>query len=126
MQLIQSCNTLPLKVPQRLRQVNQVVAGIGERRHNLGKIEAARHKAREISGTRAWQRIRSVRAKGAGVVFSRLTGAAMRAVMVMFVIATPAILLIDLRADSQQMVALVALFAGALTFVEYISVYPGL
>ena len=50
----------------------------------------------------------------------------MRAVMVMFVIATPAILLIDLRADSQQMVALVALFAGALTFVEYNSVYPGL
>jgi hypothetical protein len=92
----------------------------------LGKIEAARHKVREIIGTRAWQRIRSVRTKGAGVVFSRLTGAAIRAVLVMFVIATPAILLIDLRADSQQMVALVALFAGVLTFVEYNAVYPGL
>ena len=55
-----------------------------------------------------------------------MTGAAMRAVMVMFVIATPTILLIDPRADSQQMVALVALFAGALTFVEYKAVYPGL
>ena len=50
----------------------------------------------------------------------------MRAILVMFVIATPTILLIDLRADSQQMVALVALFAGLLTFVEYSAVYPGL
>jgi hypothetical protein len=92
----------------------------------LGKIEAVRHKVRKISGTEVWQRIRSVRAEGAGVVLSRVTGAAIRAVLVMFVIATPAILLIDLRADSQQMVALVALFAAVLTFVEYNSVYPGL
>ena len=55
-----------------------------------------------------------------------MTGAAIRAVLVMFVIATPTILLIDLRVDSQQMVALVALFAAALTFVEYNAVYPGL
>ncbi|MBC7477214.1 MAG: hypothetical protein H7317_03860 [Pseudorhodobacter sp.] len=55
-----------------------------------------------------------------------MTGAAMRAVLVMFVIATPTILLIDLRVDSQQMVALVAFFAAALTFVEYNSIYPGL
>ena len=50
----------------------------------------------------------------------------MRAVLVMLVIATPTVLLIDLRPDSQQMVALVALFMAALTFVEYNAVYPGL
>lgn len=50
----------------------------------------------------------------------------MRSVMVMLVIATPTVLLADIRTDSQQMVALVALFLGALTFVEYNSVYPGL
>ena len=44
----------------------------------------------------------------------------------MILIATPTVILSDLRLDSQQMVALVALFAGALTFVEYNSVYPGL
>ena len=126
MRLIQSCNTLTLKGPQQFRLVNQVVAAGHERRHNLGKIEAVRHNVREIIGTRAWHSIRLVRTKGAGVVFSRLTGAAMRAVLVMFIIATPTILLIDARPDSQQMVALVALFAGALTYVEYNAVYPGL
>ncbi len=80
----------------------------------------------DIIGTRAWHSIRFVRTKGAGLLFSRLAGAATRAVLVMFVIATPTILLIDGRPDSQQMVALVALFAGALTFVEYNAVYPGL
>ena len=49
-----------------------------------------------------------------------------RAVLVMILIATPTVLLFDLRQDSQQLVALVALFAGALTFAEYNSVYPGL
>jgi hypothetical protein len=92
----------------------------------LGKIEAACHNVQDIIGTRAWHSIRFVRTKGAGLLFSRLAGAATRAVLVMFVIATPTILLIDGRPDSQQMVALVALFAGALTFVEYNAVYPGL
>ncbi len=92
----------------------------------MGKIEAACHNVQDIIGTRAWHSIRFVRAKGAGLLFSRLAGAATRAVLVMFVIATPTILLIDGRPDSQQMVALVALFAGALTLVEYNAVYPGL
>ena len=50
----------------------------------------------------------------------------MRALLVMLVIATPTVLLIDRHPDVQQMVALVALFAGALAFVEYNAVYPGL
>lgn len=57
---------------------------------------------------------------------TRAYGAAFRAVLVMLVIATPTVLLGDPRADTQQMVALVALFLGVLTFVEYNSVYPGL
>lgn len=59
-------------------------------------------------------------------MFSRLTGSVVRAVLVMVLIATPTVLLFDLRQESQQLVALVALFAGALTFAEYNSVYPGL
>ena len=92
----------------------------------MGKIEAARHNVREIIGTRIWQSIRSVRTKDAGLTISRLAGAATRAVLVMIVIATPTVLLTDVRPDTQQMVALVALFAGALAFVEYKAVYPGL
>ena len=92
----------------------------------MGRIEAVRHNVRDIIGTRAWQSIRFVRTKGAGIVISRLAGAATRAVLVMIVIATPTVLLTDVRPDTQQMVALVALFAAALTFVEYKAVYPGL
>ena len=81
----------------------------------MGNFEAARHNVRDIIGTRAWQSIRFVRTKGEGVVISRLAGAATRAVLVMIVIATPTLLLTDVRPDTQEMVALVALFAGALT-----------
>ena len=57
---------------------------------------------------------------------SHLSGALLRAVLVMILIATPSALLAGSSADSRQMVALVALFAGVLTFVEYYSTYPGL
>ena len=92
----------------------------------MGKNEAARHNVGEIIGTRDRHRIGFVRTKGGTIVFSRLTAALTRAVLVMILICLPAALLVDVRTDSQQMVALVALFAGALTFVEYNSVYPGL
>ena len=92
----------------------------------MGKIEALRHNVVGKIGTRARQRIGSVRTEGGSEVFTRLTGALTRAVVVMILIVAPAVILSDLRTDSQQMVALVALFAGALTFVEYNSVYPGL
>jgi hypothetical protein len=59
-------------------------------------------------------------------VVSRLTGAAIRAFLVMVLVATPSALLPHMSADAKQMVALVALFAGALTFVEYKATYPGL
>lgn len=44
----------------------------------------------------------------------------------MLLVATPSILLPGSNADSKEMVALVALFAGLLTFVEYNATYPGL
>ena len=50
----------------------------------------------------------------------------MRAILVMVLIATPSALLPGTGLDGQQMVALVALFAGLLTFVEYNATYPGL
>ncbi len=50
----------------------------------------------------------------------------MRAFMIMVLITTPSVLLPGVTADGKQMVALVALFAGILTFVEYNAAYPGL
>jgi hypothetical protein len=59
-------------------------------------------------------------------VFQRLTGAFVRAILVVLMITTPALLLPGVSNDATQIVALVAVFAAVLTFFEYASVYPGL
>jgi hypothetical protein len=97
-----------------------------ERRQNLGKIEAIRHKVRDNVGQRAWQSTMFGQFEGGKAVVSRLTGAAVRAFLVMVLVATPSVLLPDVGTDTKQMVALVALFAGLLTLVEYNTTYPGL
>ncbi len=57
---------------------------------------------------------------------NRATGAAVRAFMVMILIVMPSVILPGIGTDTKQIVALVALFAGALVFVEYNAVYPSL
>jgi len=59
-------------------------------------------------------------------VFSQITGALVRAVLVMVLIAIPSLMLPGINSDTTQIVALVAIFAAALTFFEYASTYPGL
>lgn len=59
-------------------------------------------------------------------MFTRATGALVRAILVMVMIALPAVLLPGVGADTQQVVALVALFGGVLTFAEYKATYPSL
>lgn len=59
-------------------------------------------------------------------VFTQLTGALVRGLLVMVLIATPSLMLPGVSHDTTQIVALVALFAAALTFFEYASTYPGL
>lgn len=59
-------------------------------------------------------------------MISRLTGAVLRAVMVMLMIATPSMMLAGTTLDTIQIVALVCIVSGVFTFVEYISVSPSL
>ena len=59
-------------------------------------------------------------------MISRLAGAAIRAFLVVLMIATPSLILPGTSSDVAQVVTLVALFAAALTFFEYASTYPGL
>lgn len=59
-------------------------------------------------------------------MISRLTGALVRAMLVVLLIATPSMLLPGVSADGKQIVALVAIFGAALTIFEYASTYPGL
>lgn len=110
-----------------------MVAMESERRHNLGKIKAVRHKikavrhnVREMMGIKVRRRIAPTLSEGRAAVLSKFTGALMRAFMVMVLIATPSVLLPGVTADGKQMVALIALFVGVLTFVEYNATYPGL
>lgn len=55
-----------------------------------------------------------------------MTGAAVRGLLVALSIATPALLLPGIAADSSQITVLVALLAGFLTFTEYNSSFPSI
>jgi len=57
---------------------------------------------------------------------NRATGSAVRAFLVMVVIVLPSVILPGIGTDTKQIVALMALFAGTLVFVEYNAVYPSL
>ena len=92
----------------------------------MGKIKAIRHNLREMMGIKVRRRIVPAPNEGRAAVLSQFTGALTRAFMVMVLVATPSVLLPGVTADGKQMVALVALFAGVLTFVEYNATYPGL
>ncbi|MEH6776476.1 MAG: hypothetical protein V7668_21310, partial [Cereibacter changlensis] len=60
------------------------------------------------------------------MAISRLTGAIPRAFLIIGLIMAPSLLLPGVSPDGKQMVALIALFASALTLVEYNATYPGL
>lgn len=91
----------------------------------MGKIEAIRHKVRKF-GQQVRRQIASGPIEGRTGVLSQITGALVRAVLVMVLVATPSVLLPGMDSDGKQMVALIALFSGILVFVEYFSTYPGL
>jgi len=59
-------------------------------------------------------------------VISRLAGAFLRAILVIALVVTPSLLLPGISSDVTQVVALLAIFAAALTMFEYGSVYPGI
>lgn len=59
-------------------------------------------------------------------MIGRMTGAATRGLLVALLIATPALILPGVAADSTQITALMALLAGFLTFVEYNSSFPSI
>lgn len=81
---------------------------------------------RHQAGTRARHSIATDRIEGGKKMLSRLTGAILRAVLVVLLIAMPSMLLPGATADTGQTIALVALIAAVFTIVEYQSSYPSL
>ncbi|MDA9135788.1 hypothetical protein N9J71_01835 [Ascidiaceihabitans sp.] len=59
-------------------------------------------------------------------MIARITGAAARGVLVALLLATPALLLPNIAKDSSQVVMLMAMLAGFLTFAEYNSKSPSI
>lgn len=57
-------------------------------------------------------------------MFARITGAAARGVLVALLIAMPSMLLPVSATESPEIIALMAILGGALTFAEYFSNYP--
>ncbi len=57
---------------------------------------------------------------------SRMSGAIIRAFLVILLVIAPTFVLPQSNSDTGQMVALAAIFAGLLTFVEYQATYPSL
>lgn len=59
-------------------------------------------------------------------LMSRATASGVRALLVMILIVMPSVILPGIGTDTKQIVALVALFGGALVFFEYHAVYPSM
>ena len=57
---------------------------------------------------------------------NRAFSSAVRAFLVMILVVMPSVILPGIGTDTKQIVALVALFAGALVFFEYNAIYPSL
>ena len=78
----------------------------------MGKIKAGRRNRREKFGISAQRPVPSDQFEGERSVFSQLTGAFVRALLVLVLIATPSVLLPGVGSDSAQVVFLVAIFGS--------------
>ena len=99
-------------------------------KRNVGNIMAKMRQpadnAQGQNGTKAWHRITAGRNEGNRAVISRLSGAVLRAVLVILMIATPSLMLAGTTTDTAQIVALVCIVSGVFTFFEYSSSSPSL
>jgi len=72
------------------------------------------------------QRSDADQSKGSKAVISRLSGAAIRAILVVVLVAIPTLVLANTTADTGEIVMIVCISAGIFTFVEYNSLSPSL
>ena len=92
---------------------------------NVGKIESVRNNMRSLVSTGARRGLATVRDEvGAKVAYSRLGGAIVRGILMMVLVIIPSVILPGVDQDTRQMVALLAIFAGLLTYSEYRADYP--
>lgn len=123
---LQSGTTLAAKPPHNFRLLKHELAGLGK----VGEIVAKLRHDVILSdvqiGKMGRQSTDPDRVEDKRAVFTRLTGAVVRSILMVLMIVTPSILVIGTNADTKLIVALVAVVAAVFTFIEYYSVYPSL
>jgi hypothetical protein len=92
----------------------------------MGRITTFRHRMRDALRRDVLRARRDAFVDAATTSISRLIAASVRAFLMICLIVTPSVILPGIGPDGKQMVALIAVFAGVLTFVEYGATYPGL
>lgn len=122
---MQSRTTSSLKPPQFQALIHPGLELRIERRQKLGKIEANATKA-DSSWNKAAATYRVWPSCKDRAVFTRVAGAAVRAVFMALLIATPSLLLGNVTADAAQIVVLISMLAALMTFIEYYSQYPSI
>ena len=76
------------------------------------------NKERQWTGLGQFERDRTV--------IARITGAVMRSILIAILIATPALIVPGIHDNAPEMIVLMALLGGGLTFIEYASNYPSI
>src|SRR6056297_548981 len=119
-----SRTTRSIKLPKNQCLVRQSLEPVSESRQKLGKNEAIRDYKRGQVGTTARRRIATDQFEGKRAVFSQLTSAGVRAILVGLMVATPSLILPSIAADTAQIVVVLAILAFCMTFIEYYGRYP--
>ncbi len=92
----------------------------------MADIDLDRDNMRAIRKTGKRQSTDSRWVDSVKAVFSQLTSAFVRAILVLVVISMPSVLLPGVDADTAQVVALIGMAGAVLVFFEYSSTYPSL
>ena len=77
-------------------------------------------------GTRARHRIATDQVEGERAVFSLVPGALARAILIAMLVATPSLVVPSTGADTAQIVIVLSILAGFMTFIEYYGKYPSI
>lgn len=93
---------------------------------NMARMRQTPETGKSPTGTEPRHSIAAGRIEGEQAMMTRLSGAILRAVLVVLLIATPSMLLANTTTDTTQIVALLAFIAAAFTVVEYYSSSPSL
>lgn len=121
-----SRTSLSTNSPKILSNINPVLEVSCESGQKLDKNEATRHNLRDQVGITERHRTDPGQVEGNRAVMSHLTSALARAFLVALLVITPSLLLASTGADTEQLVVILSIIAGSMTFIEYYGRSPSI